>query len=226
MDPADDLVECNEENNTTNMAIHVYPAPRPDLVVQSEWIELSHVNPELGDTLCVQNTDIYNVGLGTAYGVEVVFTLAGDTLGEIVTIDSIPNYGANNYRPTQPTECAVVDTCDPPIRILEVCVDPFAGIVELNELNNCATKAILYCDPECCNLRGDINHNGSGPDIADLVYLVNYMFNGGPAPVCQDLDESYPEADVDGSGNGPDIADLVYLVNYMFNGGPAPVPCP
>ena len=34
----------------------------------------------------------------------------------------------------------------------------------------------------CCLLRADVDHNGSGPDIADLVYLVNYMFNGGPAP--------------------------------------------
>jgi len=61
---------------------------------------------------------------------------------------------------------------------------------------------------------GDADGNGSGPDIADLVYVVNYMFNGGPAPV--DLNAT----DVDGSGSGPDIADLVYLVAYMFQGGP------
>ena len=30
----------------------------------------------------------------------------------------------------------------------------------------------------------DVDGNGSGPNIADLVYLVNYMFNGGPPPVC------------------------------------------
>ena len=62
---------------------------------------------------------------------------------------------------------------------------------------------------------GDVNNNGAGPDIEDLVYLVNYMFNGGPMPpVIQ-------STDVDGNGSGPDIADLVYLVNFMFNGGPA-----
>ncbi|MFH1687538.1 MAG: PQQ-binding-like beta-propeller repeat protein [bacterium] len=65
----------------------------------------------------------------------------------------------------------------------------------------------------------DINADGVGPDIADLVYLVNYMFNGGP-PL------AFPEAaDMNNSGSGPDIADLVYLVNYMFNGGPEPE-CP
>jgi len=71
----------------------------------------------------------------------------------------------------------------------------------------------------CCMLRGDIDHDGEGPVITDLVYLVNFMFSGGPQPPC------LGETDVDGNGAGPDIADLVYLVNYMFNGGPSPVPC-
>ena len=81
----------------------------------------------------------------------------------------------------------------------------------------------------CCLLRGDIDHNGTGPDIADLVYLVTYMFGSGPNPVCEDPAGSgyYSEADIDGSGTGPDIADLVALVNYMFGGCPAClVPCP
>jgi hypothetical protein len=53
-----------------------------------------------------------------------------------------------------------------------------------------------------------------------LVYLVDYMFNEGPIPVC------WGEGDVDGSGVEPiDIADLVYLVDFMFNQGPAPPPC-
>ena len=74
----------------------------------------------------------------------------------------------------------------------------------------------------CCFLRGDVDHSGVLPvDIADLVYLVDYMFNQGPAPDCFD------EGDIDGSGVEPiDIADLVYLVDFMFNGGPMPPPCP
>jgi|GEM_PF-3318872 len=73
----------------------------------------------------------------------------------------------------------------------------------------------------CCVLRGDVNRNGTGPDIADLVYLVSFMFSGGPAPPCLE------EADINGDGSLlPDITDLVYLVSYMFSGGPPPVPCP
>lgn len=64
---------------------------------------------------------------------------------------------------------------------------------------------------------GDVDYSGDGPDISDLVYLVDFMFNDGPEP-------TYPESgDVDGSGEPINIADLVYLVDFMFNGGPAPV---
>jgi hypothetical protein len=76
------------------------------------------------------------------------------------------------------------------------------------------------CDLGCCQVRGDVNDDGSGSDISDLVYLVSYMFQSGPEPSCPD------EADINGSGTGPDISDLVYLVSYMFQGGMAPAPCP
>ena len=70
---------------------------------------------------------------------------------------------------------------------------------------------------------GDIDGNGNPTiDIADLVYLVDYMFQDGPEPPIMEA------ADIDGSG-GPspiDISDLVYLVDYMFTGGPAPTACP
>ena len=52
--------------------------------------------------------------------------------------------------------------------------------------------------------------------IADLVYLVDYMFNNGPRPEPQlhvgDLTCNLII----------DVEDLVYMVDYMFNGGPIP----
>jgi hypothetical protein len=83
-------------------------------------------------------------------------------------------------------------------------------------------------EASCCIIRGDVNHNGTGPDIADLVYLANFMFQGGSPPPCEEPPGSgyYSECDMNGDGVGPNIADLVYLVTYMFQGGPAPVPCP
>ncbi|MCK4606850.1 MAG: thrombospondin type 3 repeat-containing protein [candidate division Zixibacteria bacterium] len=77
-------------------------------------------------------------------------------------------------------------------------------------------------DACCCVIRGDIDHSGVLPiDIADLVYLVDYMFNSGPEPGCPE------EGDVNGDGGELiDIADLVYLVDYQFNAGPEPPVCP
>ena len=34
-----------------------------------------------------------------------------------------------------------------------------------------------------CPEEGDINGSGGNIDISDLVYMVNYMFSGGPAPI-------------------------------------------
>ena len=76
----------------------------------------------------------------------------------------------------------------------------------------------------CCQIMGDINHSGAGPDITDLIYLVTYMFQSGAEPPC--FEPNGGEADINGSGAGPDIADLVYLVAYMFQSGPAPASCP
>jgi hypothetical protein len=76
----------------------------------------------------------------------------------------------------------------------------------------------------CYQIVGDINHSGSGPDISDLVYLVTYMFQSGPAPSC--MEPNGGEANINGDSAGPDISDLVYLVTYMFQSGPAPVACP
>ncbi len=86
----------------------------------------------------------------------------------------------------------------------------------------------------CCQNRADVNHDGQpDPDIADLIYMVSFMFQDGPPPPCDEAptgecpDHYFAETDVNGDGTcTPDIADLIYLVTYMFQDGPAPVPCP
>ena len=71
----------------------------------------------------------------------------------------------------------------------------------------------------CCLKRGNVNHDPQlSTDISDLVYLVDYMFTGGPEPPCME------EANVNALDD-VDISDLVYLVDYMFTGGPEPPAC-
>ncbi len=66
----------------------------------------------------------------------------------------------------------------------------------------------------CDFLSGDADNSGV-ITISDAVYLINYIFSGGPAP-CPLLN-----GDADCSG-AVTISDAVYLINYIFAGGPAP----
>ncbi len=59
--------------------------------------------------------------------------------------------------------------------------------------------------------------DGSGAvDIDDVVFIINYVFGGGPEP------DPIQAGDADGSGE-VDIDDVIYLINYIFGGGPPPV---
>ena len=52
-------------------------------------------------------------------------------------------------------------------------------------------------------------------DVGDLVYLINYLYRGGPPPD--------PLAAGDANCDGKvDVGDVVYLINYLFKGGPPP----
>jgi hypothetical protein len=77
-----------------------------------------------------------------------------------------------------------------------------------------ATLTVSVGPPWIC---GDINGDGVGPDISDLIYLVDYMFGdpqGPPPPEPQ-------AADVNNDGTF-DISDLIYMADYSFNSGPDP----
>jgi len=80
------------------------------------------------------------------------------------------------------------------------------------------TTLTVLDSSNCCVLRGDMNHSGGLVDISDLTYLVEYLFGGGPPPVCMEEGDVNASADID-------ISDLTYLVNYLFGGGPASAPC-
>ncbi len=76
---------------------------------------------------------------------------------------------------------------------------------------------------DCCLVRGDVDRGGGANpiNVADITYLVDFLFNGGPYPECAE------EADVDAGGgfNPINVADVTWLVGYLFLGGPPPTPC-
>ncbi|MCK4384650.1 MAG: dockerin type I repeat-containing protein [candidate division Zixibacteria bacterium] len=63
-------------------------------------------------------------------------------------------------------------------------------------------------------IRGDANGD-LVVDIADVVYLINYLFIDGPAPEPLKAGDANCDEVVD-------IADVVYLINYLFIDGPPP----
>ena len=65
---------------------------------------------------------------------------------------------------------------------------------------------------------GDINQDFTGPDLADVTYLVAYMFKNGPEP------EVLAAVDVNGTQEHINIGDLTFLIEYMFING-APLRC-
>jgi hypothetical protein len=62
--------------------------------------------------------------------------------------------------------------------------------------------------------RGDANGDGS-INSGDIVYLINYLFIGGPAPSPLEAGD----ADCNGEVNA---SDVIFLINYLFVGGPPP----
>ncbi len=130
---------------------------------------------------------------GSGVLAKIIFDVSGDTAPG----DYLMDLGLFGGYP--PVECSYAD---------ENCTALYPDLTD-------GTITVPSDEYDC----GDVNDADGAIDIADLVYLVDYMFTGGPEPpiMCQ--------ADMNADG-AIDIADLVYLVDYMFQGGPPPVePC-
>jgi hypothetical protein len=64
--------------------------------------------------------------------------------------------------------------------------------------------------------RGDANYDGK-LSVSDIVYLISYLFKGGPAPFVLNSGDFNCDGKVT-------VTDVIYLLNYLFKSGP-PSPC-
>lgn len=64
-------------------------------------------------------------------------------------------------------------------------------------------------------IRGDCNDDNQ-IDIADGVFLINFLFGDGADPICDDACDSNDDADLN-------VADSIYIWNYSLLDGPAPL---
>ena len=94
-----------------------------------------------------------------------------------------------------------------------VVVPPGLGIFPIRE--HCEIQFLDLPSFKRGNVNGDLTFN-----LADAVFVINWLFASGPAPQCLDA------ADGNDDG-GTDISDAIYIINYLFASGPVlPPPFP
>jgi len=103
-----------------------------------------------------------------------------------------------------------------PLQWVEL-VYPFGHPFELESID---LAFEIYGIPQICDcIPGDANNDG-GINVGDAVYIIAYVFKGGPPPA------PYPicsgDANCDCQCN---VGDAVYLISYVFKGGPPPCDC-
>jgi hypothetical protein len=63
--------------------------------------------------------------------------------------------------------------------------------------------------------RGDANGDGQ-INVADAMYILNYLFRNGPPPVSSEAGDANCDGDCG-------VLDVVFLLNYLFRHGPSPL---
>ena len=87
-----------------------------------------------------------------------------------------------------------------------------------------ASGALATCEgdvtavPQSQFVRGDANADGS-VNVADAVFIFNWLFLGGDRPTCLDAADT---DDVAGGGSDHNLTDGQYLLLWLFQGGPRP----
>lgn len=84
------------------------------------------------------------------------------------------------------------------------------GLLSVGVLPSATVRASLIC--------GDVNFDGT-IDVGDVVFLIAYLYRGGPQPrpVLWTGD-----CNVDGVVN---IGDILYMINYLYKQGPPMTNC-
>ncbi|RLF26504.1 MAG: hypothetical protein DRN05_06925 [Thermoplasmata archaeon] len=168
--------------------------------------------------------EISNIGDTDASDINWSISVKGGILGMInkTASDTIPILAAGNTTSISTLDAGVVIFGLGPIQITITANEPSGSsdtktaegiillfyIVILNESDSDEEPEIF--------VRGDANSDGNVTP-ADLTYLSNYLYQGGPAPDPLDAGDVNDDENVD-------AADLTYLYNFLFSGGPSPPP--
>jgi hypothetical protein len=75
-------------------------------------------------------------------------------------------------------------------------------------------EALVTVPVTMWSARGDVTENGV-LDIEDVVFLLNFLYKGGPEPIPMEAGDLDYDLDVDSD-------DVMFLISYLFLGGPPP----
>jgi hypothetical protein len=146
-----------------------------------------------------------------------------DTAAENVLVSLIPFHDP----PIPPTQGLFTTLCFTLTDMTGVVQIDSSFIGPINHLLFTTTEPQGYCPqfiagefPVLPYWPGDVTFDGELRDIADVVYLLNYIYKFGPAPphpISADINNAIPDRIID-------IEDVLYLINYLYKFGPEPFP--
>ncbi|MBL7942090.1 MAG: hypothetical protein JNM00_04955, partial [Flavobacteriales bacterium] len=136
VDPFNEYPECNESNNV--LVFEVCASALPDMRVLSEFIAPSVLNPEPGDPVSFSVT-YENLGYPNVDDLMSLKILVDEV--ELDVAAGVPGLGTgnNNTIGFESSWSSMV----PGIHVVRTIIDADAEIVELDEMNNEATRAIV-----------------------------------------------------------------------------------
>jgi len=162
-------------------------------------LEVSDTIPKVGDSIWL-NTTIYNNGGVSLNDVVVRFYSNSALINEQVVsvVDTSFTTVSTQYS-------APVGSYN-----IRVIVDEDNLKIEKDDSNNEDSELVSF-EPY---IRGDVDGNG-GINLADVIYLANYILKGGPAPI------PLQSGDVNCDGKY-DLVDVIKLARYVLFGEPFP----
>lgn len=180
VDPNNFIAESRETDNTTTVSLEVYGPDRPNLVVLGTNILVSPIAPTAGEPVVVRAV-ILNHGVREARDVVVQFLdVSEGALIPIGTPQSIARIAPGSAGTVQVTYHAPLSG----ERSLQVVADPNNFIVESNEQDNQAVRALVVGAPPAPNLvalSSNIEFSPPSPQDGNLVTILGTVLNNGTA---------------------------------------------
>ena len=195
VDPDSAYTECDEGNNVLTRDIVI--TNLPDLRVLSQYINPSLLNPDVNEpvTLDVTYENIGYGNLGSTFDLKVLAN--NDELATVANVPGLVTGGTNTVSIPVPFSSPLVG-----VHVFRAIIDALDEVVEGDELNNEATRAIVV--GAAANLYfASFTANTTTPNIGQLLSMQAAVGNNGDLPIAGEVYFYYVNAALDTIQIGP-----------------------